>query len=59
MILGYMQVRGELAHDVAGKVRVSAEERDRLPLAIGRDVPSKEEIRRLLEPQRRDRGRGC
>jgi integrase len=49
MILGYMQVRGELAHDVAGKVRVSAEERDRVPLAIGRDVPSKEEIRRLLE----------
>jgi integrase len=49
MIVREMQRRGLVAHNAAEPVRVTARVRDRELMAIGRDVPSKEEVRLLLE----------
>lgn len=48
MIVREMQRRGLTAQNVAHPVRITAKARDRTVLAIGRDVPSKDEVRRLL-----------
>ena len=49
MIVREMQRRGLVAHNAAEPVRIATRSRDRKLLAIGRDVPSKEEVRMLLD----------
>src|SRR5712671_7039740 len=43
-ILGEAQRRGLAAHNAASPVRVEVKKRDQRKLAVGRDIPSKEEI---------------
>jgi integrase len=48
-ILSEAQRRGLVAQNVAQPVKVSVRKRDRRKLEIGRDIPSKEEIRSILD----------
>lgn len=47
-ILGEAQRRGLVARNAAQPVRVELRKRDRAKLAIGRDIPSKEEVQTML-----------
>jgi integrase len=47
-ILGEAQRRGLVAHNAAQPVRVDVKKREQGKLAIGRDIPSKEEIQTIL-----------
>jgi integrase len=47
-ILGEAQRRGLVAHSAARPVRVDVKKRDQQRLAVGRDIPSKEEIQTIL-----------
>ena len=47
-ILGEAQRRGLVAHNAAQPVKVDAKKRDQRKLAVGRDIPSKEEIQTIL-----------
>jgi integrase len=47
-ILGEAQRRGLVAHNAAQPVKVDVKKRDQRKLAIGRDIPSKEEIQTIL-----------
>src|SRR5712691_2930276 len=47
-ILGEAQRRGLVAHNAAQPVRVDVKRREQAKLAIGRDIPSKEEISKIL-----------
>lgn len=48
-ILGEAQRRGLVAHNAAQPVKVAANRRENGKLAIGEDIPSKEEIRVILD----------
>jgi integrase len=48
-VLGEAQRRGLIAHNAAQPVRVDVKRRDQRKLAVGRDIPSKEEINIILE----------
>jgi len=47
-ILGEAQRRGLVAHNPAQPVKVDAKRRDQKKLVIGRDIPSKEEVQKIL-----------
>jgi integrase len=47
-ILGEAQRRGLVAHNAAQPVKIDAKKRDRSKLAVGRDIPSKEEVQTML-----------
>ena len=47
-ILGEAQRRGLVAHNAAQPVKVDAKRRDQKKLVIGRDIPSKEEVQKIL-----------
>jgi integrase len=47
-ILGEAQRRGLVAHNAAQPVKVDAKKRDQRKLAVGRDIPSKEEVQTIL-----------
>jgi integrase len=47
-ILSEAQRRGLVAHNAAQPVRVDTKKRDQRRLAVGRDIPTKEEVQRLL-----------
>jgi integrase len=47
-ILGEAQRRGLVAHNAAQPVKVDVKKRDQRKLAVGRDIPSKEEIQTIL-----------
>lgn len=47
-ILGEAQRRGLVAQNAAQPVRVSTKKRERRKLAVGQDIPSKEEVRAIL-----------
>ncbi len=47
-ILGEAQRRGLVAQNAAQPVKVDAKKRDQAKLAVGRDIPSKEEIQTIL-----------
>jgi integrase len=47
-ILGEAQRRGLVAHNAAQPVKVDTKKRDQRRLAVGRDIPSKEEIQTIL-----------
>jgi integrase len=47
-ILGEAQRRGLIAHNAAQPVKVDVKKRDKGKLAVGRDIPSKEEVQTIL-----------
>jgi integrase len=47
-ILSEAQRRGLLAHNAAQPVKVDVKKRDRRKLAVGRDIPSKQEVQTIL-----------
>jgi integrase len=47
-IIGEAQRRGLVAHNAAQPVKIDAKKRDQRKLAVGRDIPSKEEIQTIL-----------
>lgn len=47
-ILGEAQRRGLVAHNSAQPVKVDVKTRDKSKLAVGRDIPSKEEVQTIL-----------
>jgi integrase len=49
MIVNEMQRRGKVAQNAALAVRFAAEEREKEALVPGRDIPTKEEVQRMLE----------
>jgi integrase len=48
-ILGEAQRRGLVAYNAAQPVKIEAKKREQGKLAIGRDIPTKEEVRAILE----------
>lgn len=47
-ILGEAQRRGLVAHNAAQPVKVDLKKRDKGKLVVGRDIPSKEEVQKIL-----------
>jgi integrase len=48
-ILRDAQRRGNVAQNVAQSISITANKRDRRPLAVGRDIPTPEEARQIIE----------
>jgi integrase len=51
-ILSEAQRRGLVAHNAAQPVKIDAKKREKRKLAVGRDIPSKEEVQKILAAAR-------